>query len=89
VFAAGCTTLMLLAFYWAIEVKSWRWWAFLLIVVGMNSIAAYIIANICGGWFRSLSFAWIGWLQGPLGQEWCPVFQHLLFAFAGWGVLYW
>src|SRR5262249_12475833 len=60
VFAAGCTTLMLLAFYWAIEVMQWRRWAFPLVVVGMNSIAAYVLANAFGGWFRSLSRAWIG-----------------------------
>jgi len=29
-------TLMLLAFYWAIEVLEWRRWAFPLVVVGMH-----------------------------------------------------
>ena len=64
-------------------------WAFPLVVVGMNSIAAYVLGNAFGGWFRSLSVAWIGWLKVPLGEAWFPVFQHLLFAFAAWGVLYW
>jgi predicted acyltransferase len=89
VFAAGCTTLMLLAFYWVIDVVGWRRWAFPLVVVGMNSIAAYVLGNAFSGWFRSLSNAWIGWLKEPLGQAWFPVFQHLLFACAAWGVLYW
>src|SRR5438270_13673543 len=43
VFAGGCTTLMLPFFYWVIEVKGKKRWAFPLVVVGMNSIAAYVI----------------------------------------------
>ncbi|HAB15415.1 MAG TPA: hypothetical protein DCE44_03085 [Verrucomicrobiales bacterium] len=89
VYAAGWTTLILLAFYWAIEVKGWKRWAFPLVVVGMNSIAAYVLGNSFGGWFRSLSGAWIGGLRKPMGEAWFPVFQHALFALAAWGVLYW
>ena len=89
VFAAGCTTLILLAFYWAVEVMGWRRWSVPLVVVGMNSIAAYVLGNAFGGWFRSASNAWIGWLKTPMGDAWFPVFQHALFALAAWGVLYW
>lgn len=89
IYAGGWTTLMLLAFYWSIEVMGWRKWCFPLAVVGMNSIAAYIIGNSFGGWFRSLSTAWIGWLEDRLGAAWFPVFQHALFACAAWAVLYW
>ena len=89
VFAGGCTTLMLLCFYWGIEVMGWRRWAFPLVVVGMNSIAAYVLGNIFGGWFRSLSNAWIGWLKVPLSDAWFPVFQRFLFLCAAWSVLYW
>jgi predicted acyltransferase len=89
VFAGGCTTLMLLFFYASIEVAGWRRWSFPLVVVGMNSIAAYVLGNAFGGWFRSLSGAWIGWLREPFGDVWFPVFQRLLFACAAWGVLFW
>lgn len=89
VYAAGWTTLMLLAFYWGIEVLGWRRWAFPLVVVGMNSIAAYVLGGAFGGWFRSASGAWIGGLKEPLGEAWFPVFQRGLFAVAAWGVLWW
>lgn len=89
VFAGGWTTLMLLFFYWSIEVMSWKKWAFPLVVVGTNSIAAYVLGNAFGGWFRSASSAWINWLKAPLGETWFPVLQHTLFAAAAWGVLYW
>ncbi len=89
IYAGGWTTLMLLAFYWAIEVMGWRRWSFPLVVVGMNSIAAYVLGNVFGGWFRSFSNAWIGWLKAPLGETGFPILEHALFALTAWGVLYW
>jgi len=88
VFAGGWTTLILLFFYWSIEAMGCKKWSFPLVVVGMNSIAAYVLGNAFGGWFRSASNAWIGWLGRPLGI-WYPVLQHFLFLCAAWGVLYW
>ncbi len=88
-YAGGWTTLMLLAFYWSIEVMNWKKWALPLVVVGTNSIAAYVLGNAFGGWFRSASGAWIGWLKAPLGDVWFPVLQHSLFAAAAWGLLWW
>jgi heparan-alpha-glucosaminide N-acetyltransferase len=45
-FSGGVCFLFLAAFSWVIEVKNWRRWAFPLAVVGMNSIAAYLIAHL-------------------------------------------
>jgi predicted acyltransferase len=45
-FSGGVCFLFLAAFSWLIEVKGWRRWAFPLLVVGMNSIAAYLIAHL-------------------------------------------
>lgn len=44
--AAGWTILFLLAFYWLIEVQGWRRWPTFLVVVGMNSIFAYSMAQL-------------------------------------------
>jgi len=89
VYAGGWTTLILLGFYWTIEVMEWRSWAFPLVVVGTNSIAAYVLGNAFGGWFRNLTGAWINWLKEPLGPAWFPVFQHVIFFGCAWIVLYW
>ena len=44
VLAAGAWSFATLAvFYWLIDVKGWRRWAFALRAVGMNSIAVYIL----------------------------------------------
>ena len=44
--SGGVCFLCLAAFSWIIEVKRYRRWAFPLVVVGMNSIAAYLIAHL-------------------------------------------
>ena len=45
-FSGGMCFLFTAAFSWVIDVKGHRKWAFPLIVVGMNSIAAYLIAHL-------------------------------------------
>ncbi|MBV9443614.1 MAG: DUF5009 domain-containing protein [Acidobacteriaceae bacterium] len=45
-FSGGICFLFLAAFGWIIEVKKHRKWAFPLVVVGTNSIAAYLIAHL-------------------------------------------
>jgi len=50
-FSAGWVIAMLIAFYWVIEVKQSRKWAFPLTVVGMNSIFIYSLGQIgLKGW---------------------------------------
>jgi len=45
-FSGGLCFLFLAGFSWAVDVKSYRKWAFPLLVVGMNSIAAYLMAHL-------------------------------------------
>lgn len=45
-FSGGLCFFFLAAFSWIIDVKRYRKWAFPLVVVGMNSIAAYLIAHL-------------------------------------------
>ncbi|MGH9672400.1 MAG: acyltransferase family protein [Bryobacteraceae bacterium] len=44
-FSGGICFLFLAVFCWIIETKGYRKWAFPLVVIGMNSIAAYLIAH--------------------------------------------
>jgi predicted acyltransferase len=53
-FSGGICFLFLAAFCWIIEEKRYRAWAFLLLVIGSNSIAAYLIAH---WWERFFSTA--------------------------------
>lgn len=88
-FSAGCTTILLAWFYWVIDVLGFKRWAFPLVVVGMNSIAAYVIGNAFGGWFRGFSGAWLAVLADPLGPVLFPIVQRAAFALFAWLVLYW
>ncbi len=47
-FSGGICFFFLSAFSWIIDVKGYRKWAFPLLVVGMNSIAAYLIDHLFG-----------------------------------------
>lgn len=45
-FSGGLCFLFLAGFSWIVDVKGYRKWAFPLVVIGMNSIAAYMIAHL-------------------------------------------
>ena len=47
-YSGGVCFFFLAAFSWVIEVKGYKKWAFPLVVVGINSIAAYLIAHLFG-----------------------------------------
>jgi heparan-alpha-glucosaminide N-acetyltransferase len=51
-FSGGICFLFLSAFSWIIDEKGWKRWAFPLVVVGTNSIAAYLIAHLWEDFFR-------------------------------------
>ena len=44
--STGWTCWMLAAFYWVIDVAGYRRWSFPLVVVGMNSIAIYLMSQL-------------------------------------------
>jgi predicted acyltransferase len=47
-FSGGICFVYLIVLCWIIEVKKYRKWAFPLLVIGMNSIAAYVLADYFG-----------------------------------------
>jgi predicted acyltransferase len=52
-FSAGWVILMLMAFYWLIEMKQRKRWAFPMVVVGMNSIFIYSFSQVLRGWLNN------------------------------------
>ncbi len=54
--SGGACFLFVAGFSWVIDIKGFKKWAYPLVVVGMNSIAAYLIAHLFGD-FVSRSFA--------------------------------
>lgn len=68
-YSGGWTFAMLAGFFWIIDIQGWRRWAFPLIVVGMNSIAMYCMAQLMKGWIRSSLRTHLGplWTNDPFG----------------------
>lgn len=51
-FSGGWCFLMMAAFYWIMDVRGWKRWAFPLAVIGMNSIAMYVMVHTMTGFIR-------------------------------------
>ena len=89
-FSGGACFLLLAAFSWIIEVKGFRAWAFPLVVVGMNSIAAYLIAHLFEDFIFSSFRINLG--EGPFrifGPGLQPFLTGATVLFTYWLILYW
>jgi heparan-alpha-glucosaminide N-acetyltransferase len=89
-FSGGLCFLFLAAFAWVIDVKHWRKWSFPLTVIGMNSIAAYMIAHLFENFIEKSFRTHFG--QGIFalfGQPWEPVMAGIAVLAVYWLILYW
>lgn len=86
-YSAGIVILGLMVVYWMVEVKKWTRWTFIPVVVGMNSIFAYIIFQLARGWVEDSVIAFIRPLVEALGS-WGSVLHSLLSLALIWYVLY-
>jgi len=66
-FSGGVCFLLTAGFYWVADVRGWQAWGLPLAVLGMNSIAAYILEWIAPDWLREN-------LVRHLGQGWLQIF---------------
>ena len=72
---SGLGFLILALFYWVIDVKGYKKWAFFFKVIGMNSLTVYFVYHFVN--FRQMSHMLIGGLYAPLSEDWQPVIQAL------------
>lgn len=89
-FSGGLCFLFLAAFCWVLDVKRYRKWAFPLVVIGVNSIAAYLIVHL---WERFIIASFRIHL-GPdvfqvLGAGLEPLVRGLAMLAVYWLVLFW
>jgi predicted acyltransferase len=89
-FSGGVCFLFLAAFSWLIEMKGWRRWAFPLTVVGMNSIAAYLIADLFGeSIIRNVHIHLGERIFAVLGTRLQPLLFGITVMLIYWLILYW
>src|SRR5262249_35680406 len=89
-YSGGWVVLMLVGFYALIGRKGWRRWAFPLIVVGMNSIAIYVMSWTMGMFFYKALQRHLGWLiSAAMGPTFQPVVYGLGIMLIFWLTLFW
>ncbi len=90
IFSGGICFLMLAAFEWIIDAKGYRKWAFPLVVIGVNSIAAYLIAHLLPDFLISTFRIHLG--HGAFafaGLELQPLFEGTAVLLVCWLILLW
>jgi heparan-alpha-glucosaminide N-acetyltransferase len=89
-FSGGACFLLLAAFSWVIDVKHHRRWAFPLLVIGMNSIAAYLIAHLFEDFLEHSFLTHLGHsVFKLLGAQLEPVLLGTAILLTYWLILYW
>jgi predicted acyltransferase len=89
-FSGGLCFFFLAGFCWLTEIKGYRKWAFPLVVIGANSIAAYLMAHL---WERFIIDSFRIHLGARaflfLGQPYESVLRGAMVLVAYWLILYW
>jgi predicted acyltransferase len=89
-FSGGICFFFLVAFSWIIDVKNYRRWAFPLVVVGMNSIAAYLIAHLWENFISSSFHINLGYrIFQIFGSALEPLMLGIAVMLAYWLILFW
>ncbi len=89
-FSGGVCCYFLAAFSWIIEVKGYRRWAFPLVVVGTNSIAAYLIAHLWEEFFiTNLHINFGHAIFQIFGEGMEPTVVGIVVMLLYWYTLYW
>jgi len=89
-FSGGICFLTLAAFAWIIEGKGYRKWAVPLVVIGMNSIAAYLIAHLLPDFVISSFDTHLGpRVFAFAGRALQPLIQGIAMLLVYWLILLW
>jgi heparan-alpha-glucosaminide N-acetyltransferase len=89
-FSGGWCLLLLAAFYWIIDVQKVKGWAFPLIVIGVNSIAAYVIAHLFDDFIAKNLTTHLGaGTFNVFGPAYQPFMHGLATLAVLWLILYW
>jgi predicted acyltransferase len=90
IFSAGWAFLIMAAFYAIIDFQGYRRWAFPLVVIGMNSIAAYCLAHLVDGFILSSFKTHLGQdVFQFLGKPYEPLLSGFAIILTLWLILYW
>lgn len=90
IFSTGWTCLLLATFYGFIDIRGWRKWAFPLVVVGMNSIAMYVMSHLFAGFIIDATKIHLGSsLFSILGRAYTPMLEMSATLLILWLICLW
>jgi predicted acyltransferase len=90
VFSAGWCCLLTAFFYYTIEMKGYRAWAFPLIVVGMNAIAIYSLVHLIDGFIAQSFQIHLGrHFFSLFGDAFSTMFRNVTVLAVLWLILFW
>lgn len=88
-YSTGICALILAALYFVIDVKGYRRWAFPFVVVGLNSIFVYCVAQLLKPWTgRQLQIHFGEDAFNLFGENWQPFVQYNLIGLCFWLICY-
>ncbi|MFL5788252.1 MAG: acyltransferase family protein [Flavisolibacter sp.] len=89
-FSGGLCFYFLSFFYWVVDILNYKKWSFPLMVIGMNSIAAYLIAHTLPGFINSSLSIHLGHDYALIfGKIYEPLVKGILLLLIEFFILYW
>ena len=85
-YSAGWCFLLLALFYWVIDVRGYKKWAFFLVVIGMNAIAVYMATSLFD--FRIIGDIFLKGASSQLG-DWHGFARAVAGFVVVWLILWW
>jgi predicted acyltransferase len=90
IFSAGWCFMFLAAFYYVIDLKQRKAWAFPLVVIGMNSIAIYCLAHLVEGFILGTFRTHFGQnVFKAFGDPYSSLFSGSVVILVLWLILFW
>lgn len=83
---AGMAFIFLAVFYYVIEILGWRRWTFFFEVIGLNSIAIYLLCRFVN--FEAIAYKLFGGLYAFTDEKWHNVFGALGGLALTWWLMY-
>lgn len=89
-FSGGICYLFLTLFYYVIDVRQERKWAFFLLVIGVNSVAAYVLADGFASFINRSLFIHLRQNYNQIfGVEYATIVKGALILVIEWLILHW
>jgi heparan-alpha-glucosaminide N-acetyltransferase len=89
-YSTGWVLFMLAAFYVVVDVGGYKRWTWPLVIVGMNSIAVYVVASLLRPWIgRTLQTHFGARLFDVFSHDYSPIAESVLILAAIWMMAWW